>query len=379
MEKRKEFIINVAYVAIICALVYIGVNYLLSILFPFIMAFLFAYFSIRICRRFFPEDDDHLHRGLTLAALYIALLLVIVLLVSLGITKLGDFIRTLPAFYKNTLEPYIGQLEKTFLDLGSSLPESISSAFSDMTDDIFEGLKNVLSSVAGGMVNITTSVIKSAPETLVSIIVMIVSSFYMIFDYENIARWFTNAMPAKLLPVFFEIKDFCENTLFKVIGSYAMIMGLTFIELFFGLALIGISNSGMWALIISFLDILPILGVGTVLIPWGISCLITGKVLLGIEILAIYLMITVVRNIVAPRLVGTNLGLHPLATLIAMITGLRLFNVVGMFGLPLTLSFFVSRDKEKRELLQPRKEPRKKKPRKEKKDGKKKSKTNKKK
>jgi sporulation integral membrane protein YtvI len=241
------------------------------------------------------------------------------------------------------------------------LPESISSAFSNMTDDIFEGLKSVLSNVAGGMVNITTSIIKSAPETLVSIIVTIVSSFYMIFDYENIARWFTNVMPEKMLPVFFEIKDFCENTLFKVIGSYAMIMGLTFLELFLGLALIGISNSGMWAFIISFLDILPILGVGTVLIPWGISCLITGKVLLGIEILAIYLMITVVRNIVEPKLVGTNLGIHPLATLIAMITGLRLFNVVGMFGLPLTLSFFVSRDKEKRELLQPRKEPKNKK------------------
>ena len=361
MEKRKEFIINVAYVAIICALVYIGVNYLLSILFPFIMAFLFAYFSIRICRRFFKEEDDHLHRGLTLAALYIAILLLLILLVSLGVTKLGDFIRSLPTFYKNTLEPYIGQLETAFLDLGSSLPESISSAFSNMTDDIFEGLKSVLSNVAGGMVNITTSIIKSAPETLVSIIVTIVSSFYMIFDYENIARWFTNVMPEKMLPVFFEIKDFCENTLFKVIGSYAMIMGLTFLELFLGLALIGISNSGMWAFIISFLDILPILGVGTVLIPWGISCLITGKVLLGIEILAIYLMITVVRNIVEPKLVGTNLGIHPLATLIAMITGLRLFNVVGMFGLPLTLSFFVSRDKEKRELLQPRKEPKNKK------------------
>jgi sporulation integral membrane protein YtvI len=325
------------------------------------MAFLFAYFSIRICRRFFKEEDDHLHRGLTLAALYIAILLLLILLVSLGVTKLGDFIRSLPTFYKNTLEPYIGQLETAFLDLGSSLPESISSAFSNMTDDIFEGLKSVLSNVAGGMVNITTSIIKSAPETLVSIIVTIVSSFYMIFDYENIARWFTNVMPEKMLPVFFEIKDFCENTLFKVIGSYAMIMGLTFLELFLGLALIGISNSGMWAFIISFLDILPILGVGTVLIPWGISCLITGKVLLGIEILAIYLMITVVRNIVEPKLVGTNLGIHPLATLIAMITGLRLFNVVGMFGLPLTLSFFVSRDKEKRELLQPRKEPKNKK------------------
>ena len=132
-------------------------------------------------------------------------------------------------------------------------------------------------------------------------------------------------------------------------------MGLTFIELFIGLSIIGISNSGMWAAIISVLDILPVLGVGTVLIPWGISALITGKLLLGFGILLIYLVITVVRNIVEPRLVGTNLGLHPLATLMAMICGVRLFGAIGMFGLPLTLSFLVSHNKDNPILLRPEK------------------------
>ena len=122
----------------------------------------------------------------------------------------------------------------------------------------------MLSRLTTGLVNFTTSIITSAPETLISIIVMIVSSFYIVADYENIARWFTSVMPDKALSVFFEIKDFFENTLFKIIGSYVMIMGLTFIELFIGLTVIGISNSGMWAFIISLLDILPILGVGTV-------------------------------------------------------------------------------------------------------------------
>ena len=241
-------------------------------------------------------------------------------------------------------------------------------AFSNLTDGVFEGLKTMLSRLTTGLVNFTTSIITSAPETLISIIVMIVSSFYIVADYENIARWFTSVMPDKALSVFFEIKDFFENTLFKIIGSYVMIMGLTFIELFIGLTVIGISNSGMWAFIISLLDILPILGVGTVLIPWGLSALITGKPLLGIEILAIYLIITVIRNIVEPKLVGTNLGLHPLVTLIAMISGLRLFGFLGMFGLPLTLSFLLTRDKERALLLRPREE----KPKKKKNDKKKK-------
>ena len=359
MEKRKEFIINSAYVAIICAIVFICINYLLPILLPFILGFFFAYFSLRLSRRFF-EEDTKLYRSLTLGALYLAVILLLVLLVSMGITKLGDFIKTLPGFYTNTLEPYIGSLEASLLEIGESLPESIREPLSTMTDGIFEGLKGLLSQATSVLVNFTTTFIKNAPDTLVSIIVMIVSSFYMILDYENIGRWFTSALPDNALTVFNEIKDFCENTLFKIIGSYAAIMVLTFAELFAGLTIMGISNSGMWAFVISFLDILPVLGVGTVLIPWGISAMITGRYIFGTGILVIYLIITVIRNIVEPRLVGTNLGLHPLATLISMIAGLKLFSFVGMFGLPLALSFFVSRNKEKPLLVKVQDEPKKK-------------------
>ncbi|MBQ6333633.1 MAG: AI-2E family transporter [Erysipelotrichaceae bacterium] len=350
MEKRREFIFNALYIAIICAIIYIGINYLLPILLPFIFGSLFAYAAIKLAKRFFDKEDK-LHRGIMLVVIYLAVIILIVVVVSLGITKLNDFIRTLPSFYKNTLEPYMGSLENTFLELGESLPENLAAFFSDVTDGIFEGLKTLLSRATTGIVNLTTSIITTAPELLVSIIVMIVSSFYMVFDYENISRWFLAAMPDKALDVYYQIKDFFENTLLKIIGSYVAIMGLTFLELFIGLSLVGISNSGMWALIISFLDILPVLGVGTVLLPWSISLMISKRLILGLEILTIYLIITVIRNIVEPRLVGTNLGLHPLATLIAMITGLRLFSFVGMFGLPLTLSFFVSRDKEKKLLI----------------------------
>ncbi len=356
MEKRKEFIINSVYIAVIFAIVYLCVNYLLPVLFPFLLGFLFAYFAIKLSHRFFEKDNKGC-RSLVLIGLYAAVLAILVLLISMGVTKLGDFIKTLPVFYKNTLEPYIGQIENSMLELGESLPDNISMVFNNITDGIFEGLKTLLSRVTTGLVNLTTSFITSAPETLVSFIVMIVSSLYMVNDYENISRWFTSVMPDKILGVLFEIGDFCENTLFKIVGSYAMIMGLTFVELLIGLSLIGINNSGMWAAIISVLDILPVLGVGTVLIPWGISGLIAGKYLLGVEILIIYLAITVIRNIVEPRLVGTNLGLHPLATLISMITGLRLFGAIGMFGLPLALSFLVSRNRENPILLRPAAEP----------------------
>lgn len=356
MEKRKEFVLNALYISVICAIIYIIFNRLLPVIFPFILGFLFAYLAIKICRRAY-EVEDKIYRGITLVGIYLAVILILVLFVSLGVTKLGDFIRTLPGFYKNTLEPYMSSLETSILDLGESLPENLSVFFSNVTDGVFEGLKSILSDVTSGLVNVTTSLITSAPELIVSIIVTIVSSFYMVLDYENIGGWFTAVMPEKALKIFFDIKDFCENNLFKIIGSYATIMGITAIELFVGLSLIRISNAGMWALIISLLDILPVLGVGTVLIPWAISLFIAKKAVRGIEILLIYVIITVIRNILEPRLVGTDLGLHPLATLMSMMTGLRLFGFAGMFGLPLTLSFLVMQNKENRPLFKREEKP----------------------
>ncbi|MBQ6478865.1 MAG: AI-2E family transporter [Erysipelotrichaceae bacterium] len=348
IEKKKELIINVLYIAVICGLVYLSVNYLLGLLFPFIMGFLFAYAAVKVCRRFF-KNDRKLHRGITLTLIYLLIILAAVLIVSLGISKIGDFIEGLPSFYKNTMEPYISSLEEAISGAAYQLPWNIRELLNNFTDGIFDSIKSILSSAVSGIAKVTTSVITNVPQTLLSILVAVTTSFYMVFDYENISEWFTSSLSEKALGIFNEIKDFFENVLLKIFGSYATIMGITFVELFIGLTIFRISNGGMWAMLIALLDILPVLGVGTVLIPWGVSCLITGKFLLGIELLVLYTVITLIRNIIEPRMVGISLNLHPLATLISMIVGVRMFGAVGMFGFPLALSFFHTRKKKQAE------------------------------
>ena len=345
MEKKKELIINVLYIAVIFGIVYFSVNYLLGLLLPFIMGFLFAYAAVKANKRFF-KNDRKLYRGITLTLIYLLVLLIIILIVSLGISKLADFIKTLPDFYTSTVEPYISSMEDSIYAAAYQLPRNVRELLKNFTDGIFDSIKSILSSVVSGMAKATTSIITNVPQVLVSILVAITTSFYMVFDYENISERFIASLPEKALNVFYEIKDFFENVLLKIFGSYASIMGITFVELLIGLTVFGISNSGMWSLMIAFLDILPVLGVGTVLIPWGLSCLITGRALLGIELLVLYIIITIIRNIIEPKMVGTSLDLHPLATLITMIVGARMFSAVGMFGFPLALSFFQMRKKK---------------------------------
>lgn len=344
MEKKKEFIINATYIAMICGIVYFSINYLLGLLSPFIMGFLFAYFAVRINRKIF-KDNKKLHRFLALTMIYALIILVISLLVGLGVNRIADFFSNLPNYYKSTIEPYLEKLEQSFYQFNHNLPVDVSSYIDNFTDGLFDNLRTIMSSLAGVLVNITKTTLTNVPSFLISVLVTIITSYYIVFDYEDILGWFRANLPEKTIAVFDEIKDFFENVLLKILGAYGTILGITFIELCIGLTIIGIPNSPMWAFLIAFLDILPVLGVGTVLIPWGISSLITGKVALGIELLVLYVIITIIRQIIEPHMVGANIGLHPLATLISMIVGLRMFGALGMFGFPLTLAFFYNRSK----------------------------------
>ena len=128
------------------------------------------------------------------------------------------------------------------------------------------------------------------------------------------------------------------GTLFVCIRSYALIMSITFVELSLGLTVIGVKNSILIAFLISVFDVLPVLGTGGIMIPWTVISALTGNYSLSLGLLIVYLFITVIRNIIEPKIVGSQIGLHPVVTLASMFAGVQLLGVVGLFGFPISLS-----------------------------------------
>jgi sporulation integral membrane protein YtvI len=119
--------------------------------------------------------------------------------------------------------------------------------------------------------------------------------------------------------------------------SYSLILLITFAEIFFGLSILGVEYSLLVAAITAIVDILPVLGVGVILLPWALFALITKDIFLGVGLLILYVVTVVVRQFIEPRIVGENLGLHPLLTLAAFYLGYRLFGFAGILIAPLTL------------------------------------------
>lgn len=339
MDRKQEFIINALFVATIFGLIYLGINYILPIVFPFILGFLFAIMAKALSKRLFTKDSK-LKKAASLILIYLLVIAIVVVLIITGVDRLIVFVSNLPNIYKVSIAPYISQFQKVLMNLNASLPANIANVLSDTITSVFQALNTAITTIAGFLVSATTVVIKGAPNVFISIVLTVVSSFYILLDYETIAVWLIRTLPFSWIKTMGEIGDFCRNVLLKILGCYAAILGITFVELFIGFTIFGISNGPLWAFLIALLDILPVLGVGAVLIPWSVISIVIGQLGMGIEIALLYVVITVVRNAVEPKLVGGNLGLHPLVTLISMIVGLNIFGAIGMFGFPLSLSFF---------------------------------------
>lgn len=84
------------------------------------------------------------------------------------------------------------------------------------------------------------------------------------------------------------------------------------------------------ALLIAFSDALPILGSGTVMLPWAVICGFRGDINLAIALVVLYIIITVARQLLEPKVVSKQIGIHPIITLIAMYTGYKVIGILGM-------------------------------------------------
>jgi len=130
---------------------------------------------------------------------------------------------------------------------------------------------------------------------------------------------------------------YTRTAVLAYLKSYSIMFCLTFVELWIGFLILKVPYTLGLAFGIAVFDLMPILGVGGILLPWGFIALVMGNLPMGIGVIVLYLVIAAVRNAVEPRIVGKHIGLHPLATLVAMVVGLKLAGLVGMLLLPISM------------------------------------------
>lgn len=272
--------------------------------------------------------------AVTLFAVYIGFLIVSILVregkelyfrITSDSTRLEGAVSELLYMIGSTLKkiPYFGSLPQ-IKDFSGNLDERILSFAGKFAPQLI--------TTAGSLI---TRLAKFVPYLALFLLVTLISVFYFAVDLEHINRSLACLFPNKPRKVLFLIKDELFSVISGYFRAYSLIIALTFSELFVGLSIIGTEYAFLISFLIALVDVLPVFGTGTILIPWGVILLVSGNVRSGVGILVLYLIVTVIRQLAEPKIVGSFLGLHPLCTLVAVYVGARLAGVSGIFLFPI--------------------------------------------
>ncbi len=245
----------------------------------------------------------------------------------------------LPNLFDNFIIPLIEQAFEKLDTLFCNVDLSLLDILQANTSAVLESVNQAVSHFSNSILSSLANMISVIPTLFMQTIITIIAMFFVTLDFNKIVCFCKKQIPETKKKFVSEAKSFFINTLPKIILSYSAILCLTFIELFIGFLLLKIPYANLLALLIAVLDILPILGTGMFLIPWSVINVITGNYTLALGIFVLYIIITIIRNIVEPKLIGKQMGLHPVLTLASMLVGLKFFGVWGLFGFPIGISF----------------------------------------
>ena len=339
MDTRKNFVINTAFYGIIAALVFAAWKYLLPAMTPFIIGFVIASIVQLPLGHLGIEKPTHRKVAVVILCLiFYALLVFLMVFFSVKvISEIGNFAAAVPDLVNDNLYPFIYMIGDELEALLEPIDMNLAQIVNEVEKSLASTLAKYATEFSGWAVRTIASGAISIPGLLIKIIITVVSSFYIALDHPSVLRFLKRLIPVGQRDFVVQAVGYARTAVLAYIKSYSIMFCLTFLELWIGLLILKVPYTAGLAFGIAVFDLMPILGVGGILLPWGFVALVMGKLPMGIGVIVLYLIIAAVRNAVEPRIVGKHIGLHPLATLVAMVVGLKLAGLVGMLLLPISL------------------------------------------
>lgn len=221
------------------------------------------------------------------------------------------------------------------------LSAEVLNIIQNSTGDILETASNWLRNLLTRLLNLVSSL----PSIAICISIAVIALYFICVDKIYILDQIEHHLPKLWVrKIGKHLKDLIE-TLGGYLKAEVTLILVSFIISLIGLyilKLIGfnIEYPLLMALFIGFVDALPILGSGTVMIPWAIICAINGDINLGISIIVLLIIMSITRQLLEPKLVSKNIGVHPIFTLIAMYTGFKFIGIMGLLIGPIVLIIF---------------------------------------
>ena len=230
----------------------------------------------------------------------------------------------------------VGRLEGFFSKI---LGQDLENRFTTYLPTFFQDfLKKGLAYLPGWIGAIASFL----PRFFISLIIFVISCYYFSCDWQRIRVFYKEKTPPDTQLWLSLGKKHFFRALRQFAKAYLLLYVMNFAVLYLGLTLLRIKNAFGVSFVIALIDLLPVLGCGTVLVPWAIFHVFSGEIGLGIGLGILFVVTLFAHQCAEPKIVGSSIGLHPVLSLVLVLLGLRLFGIWGMILLPLGVTSYLN-------------------------------------
>lgn len=325
---------SIAALALIFLAVWLSLRWLMPLILPFLLGAALALAAEPLvgllCGRL--RLPRALGAGIGVAGTLALLAAVVTLLAAALLRELAALAGALPDL-EQTATQGLASLEGFLSGLARRLPAGIQPLLEQLIAGLFSGGSAFVDNLAARLPGLATSLFSHVPGSALTVGTGILSGFMVSARLPRIRQ--------RLAPLKQRLKGWLpmlrrlKQSLWGWLKAQLTLSGLSFLIVALGLLILGVPYAPAWALGIALVDAIPILGTGTILLPWALVSLIQGNRVLALGLGGIYVTALLSRSVLEPRLVGRQLGIDPLMTLMALYIGYQIWGFGGMLLSPM--------------------------------------------
>lgn len=332
LEKHFRFAFLLFYILLGCVAAYFFFTKLLGWFLPFLLAAAFAWMADPLIG--FLEKKARFPRKIAAVVSILVVVGVIVFVLWMVLRRLGLEISSLLNYIPqlmdrlpdafNTIEEKLHLLNRYVSDFGFDVE------LESLVETGLENLSGILTSLTSAAGSFAYQTVKRLPTVLVAVLVCLLSTYFISSDKEKILEFINRQISEQWRVRAKEVKGYLSGAFFQYVKAQLILMTITFFELLIAFFIIRVQSPFILALITCIVDALPVLGTGTILIPWALFSLLLSDYKLALGLIITYAICLIVRQVLEPKVVSGQIGIHPLLTLMALYIGLKTMGIFGM-------------------------------------------------
>jgi len=324
----------------ICTLITLYIMFKLSIFYvPFLIAFVISLLIEPLIRKVmkFTNLTRKASAIITLIIVFGGIIGILILGVTSIVTEANNILINLNnnmEIATSKIQEILSRVKLTSITIPNEIMDIINNSLNGL---IGEG-RNVLQEILRKILDTVTHI----PKIMIYIAITMLATYFVCTDKMYILDQMEHHLPRNWVNKFGSKLKKVISSLGKYLKAEGILILVSFFIILIGLIILELIGMNvryplLMAVAIGFVDALPILGAGSVMVPWAVISAFYGDIKLAISLIILYVIVIVVRQLIEPRVVSSHIGIHPIFTLIAMYTGFKIIGVIGMFLGPIVL------------------------------------------